>query len=507
MTNDQIMKRSGILFFSLFFFAALTIPAYFLMLAGAKSTAMAGGEATILTDAPVRNIFSAPEGEDTEDGETPDGDANGQTQEDGSEEDDPFNGLLQPEESETASEEDPMDGLSEEDARDFNMPGLENMTESVEDPLITMLHTSFTLNKLAFFGGMALILVLYIVYYFTVLRKQFYALCVGGDRTELVGAMAPFLIFIIMEVIQIVMIPTYLTKRLASFEGLQWEVAYVIPAFFVLFTLVAVWKNTDVNRILYLDDEIPFRYAKFGKGEHSLIIIAGLATRTMEGAGIGLEKSYRIFKENYTVYVMDKKDEVPEDVTIEDLAEDIAKAMDKLGIKRADVYGVSQGGMIAQYLAINHPKKVRKLVLGVTASRVNETLENYINRCIILAKKGDFATINKESFELTYTDEKLKPMKPFLPLLAKMSVPKSNTRFIRLAKSILTLDIYEKLDQIKSTTFVYGAGKDKIATVAASEEIAEKLNCQKYIYRNLKHGAYDEAKDVNDRIYRFLEKP
>ena len=50
------------------------------------------------------------------------------------------------------------------------------------------------------------------------------------------------------------------------------------------------------------------------------------------------------------------------------MALDIAAAMDTLGIKNADIFGVSQGGMIAQYLAIDRPDLVNKLVLAVTLS-------------------------------------------------------------------------------------------------------------------------------------------
>ena len=66
------------------------------------------------------------------------------------------------------------------------------------------------------------------------------------------------------------------------------------------------------------------------------------------------------------------------DVTVRDLAADIAKAMDALGIGKADVFGVSQGGMIAQYLAIDRPDKVGKLVLAVTLSRNNATVQNVV---------------------------------------------------------------------------------------------------------------------------------
>ena len=44
-----------------------------------------------------------------------------------------------------------------------------------------------------------------------------------------------------------------------------------------------------------------------------------------------------------------------------DMAEDTVGLMDVLGIKSADVVGLSMGGMIAQEIAISHPQRVRSL--------------------------------------------------------------------------------------------------------------------------------------------------
>jgi pimeloyl-ACP methyl ester carboxylesterase len=48
-------------------------------------------------------------------------------------------------------------------------------------------------------------------------------------------------------------------------------------------------------------------------------------------------------------------------------ADDTAGLMNVLGIPRAHVFGISMGGMIAQELVINYPKKVEKLVLCSTS--------------------------------------------------------------------------------------------------------------------------------------------
>lgn len=63
----------------------------------------------------------------------------------------------------------------------------------------------------------------------------------------------------------------------------------------------------------------------------------------------------QVVEEKYTA-------DIPENYSTRDMAEDQAKAMKALGIANANVMGVSQGGMIAQYLAIDHPELVRKLI-------------------------------------------------------------------------------------------------------------------------------------------------
>src|SRR5688572_26745050 len=52
-----------------------------------------------------------------------------------------------------------------------------------------------------------------------------------------------------------------------------------------------------------------------------------------------------------------------------DLAVDMIELLDALQLDRAHVMGISLGGMIAQWLAVEHPARVDKLVLVSTAHR------------------------------------------------------------------------------------------------------------------------------------------
>ncbi|MBQ8248207.1 MAG: alpha/beta hydrolase, partial [Lachnospiraceae bacterium] len=66
----------------------------------------------------------------------------------------------------------------------------------------------------------------------------------------------------------------------------------------------------------------------FGNGEKSLIMIQGLNTQSIKGASRSLAYMYRIFARDYKVYLFDRRENIGENITVRELAADIAMAMD-----------------------------------------------------------------------------------------------------------------------------------------------------------------------------------
>ena len=251
---------------------------------------------------------------------------------------------------------------------------------------------------------------------------------------------------------------------------------------------------------------LQMNYITFGSGEKTLIMIQGLSTRSIKGASVSLAWMYRIFTKDYTVYLFDRREKIHASITVRELAADIAAAMDTLHITNADVFGVSQGGMIGQYLAIDRPDLVNKLVLAVTLSKNNDTVKSVVNNWIEMTKQGDMKSLVADMAIKMYSDAYVKRYRLFMPLLTILQKPKDVQRFIILAKACLTCNAYEELDKIKCPVFVIGGRQDKVVCGAASEEIADKLGCQIYMYDELGHAAYEEAKDFNKRVYDFLKE-
>lgn len=246
-------------------------------------------------------------------------------------------------------------------------------------------------------------------------------------------------------------------------------------------------------------------YARFGSGQKALVILPGLSLRGVKGAALPLAYLYREFARDYTVYVLDKKADIPSGCTIRDLAEDAAQAMERLHLPAADVFGVSQGGMVAQYLAIYHPQRVRRLALGVAAARCNGLMRDVLARWIDWAERDRYPDLIVDMMERMYSPGYVKKYRWLFPLLSRMGRPKDSGRFITLARACLTCEAYPELHKIRCPVLVLGGKEDRVLTGQASEEIAAALRCESFLYDGLGHAAYDEAPDFNSRILRFLQ--
>ena len=243
----------------------------------------------------------------------------------------------------------------------------------------------------------------------------------------------------------------------------------------------------------------------FGKGSQTMVMIPGLRITEIDGSAAAVAWFYRLFAKEYKVYVFDKKDNITEGYTVHDLAEDLACAMWQLGISQAYVLGVSLGGMIAQDLTINHPDLVSKLVLAVTTSRVNDTVRDVVTNWINIVDEQGLGAVMKDYMAKGYSEQYLRKYKYLVPVAVKLQKYLDIDRFKKLASACLTCNSYDDLEKIQCPVLVLGGGKDAIVTGQASVDMAEKLGCGYYIYKDLSHEAYSEAKDFNMRVYEFFQ--
>jgi len=249
-------------------------------------------------------------------------------------------------------------------------------------------------------------------------------------------------------------------------------------------------------------------YISFGKGSENLIIIPGLGDglRTVKGLAVPFALMYRKFAKEYKVWVFSRKQPLENGNTTKTMADDLKTAMEMLGIDKASVVGVSQGGMIAQHLAADYPQAVEKLVLVVTSAGQNETIRNVIGSWIDMAEAGDFATLTTDNFEKSYSEKYLKKYRPFYPLIVPFMKPADSRRFLIQAQACLTHDSRQQAAKIICPVLIIGGRQDKIVTVDESYTLGQLIpGSTLKIYSQYGHALYEEAKDFTDIILGFLK--
>lgn len=248
-------------------------------------------------------------------------------------------------------------------------------------------------------------------------------------------------------------------------------------------------------------------YVSFGSGKKSLIMMPGLGDglSTVKGKSFILAATYKMYARKYRVYIFSRKNCLPEEYSTRQMAKDQAEAMNALGIIKASVLGISQGGMIAQYLAIDYPNLIDKLILASTSPKTSKTTQEVVGTWIDIAKQGNYKALMIDTAEKSYSERYLKKYKMFYPLLGKIGKTKSFDRFLTQANSCIQHNAYMELDKIICPTFIIGGGCDKIVGTDAAPMLAKKIKCSElFIYKDLGHAIYEEAKDFNDRVLNFL---
>ena len=254
-------------------------------------------------------------------------------------------------------------------------------------------------------------------------------------------------------------------------------------------------------------DNFSMDYFKFGQGEETFVILPGLSVQSVMGFAEQVAKAYKVLADNYTVYMFDRRSDLPEKYSIHDMAEDTAEAMKELDLEKVHLFGASQGGMISMDITINHPELVNKLVLGSTTAAVKDEQFRTIEKWIDLAKAGDGEGLYLAFGKEVYPEEVYEQSKELLTEAGKTVTEEEFERFTVLAEGMRGFDLTKDLGKIDCPVLVLGDKTDKVVGAAASEKIAELLadkDCTFYMYDGYGHAAYDMAPDYKERILEFL---
>lgn len=264
--------------------------------------------------------------------------------------------------------------------------------------------------------------------------------------------------------------------------------------------------STDIETVKTEDFSMDF--FRFGSGERTLVILPGLSVQSVMGAAEAITAAYEPLKKLFTVYVFDRRKELPPVYTVRDMARDTALAFSALGLSKVCLFGASQGGMIALALAIEYPELVGRMVLGSTSAHVKESQYAVINGWKELAERGDREGLYLSFGREIYPPDVFEEYREALISAAKTVTDEELSRFVTLAGGTESFDVTGELDRISCPVLAVGVYEDGVVDSDATMEIAEMLDHRPdfrlYMYIGFGHAAFDTAPDYRERMLRFF---
>ena len=265
--------------------------------------------------------------------------------------------------------------------------------------------------------------------------------------------------------------------------------------------------SSTKGKTLYFNDK-SMDYVIFGKGKKPLVIVPGLGDglQTVKGMAQMLALTYREFAKVYKVYVFSRINELRQGYTTRDMAADVAEAMEILNLDTAYVMGISQGGMIAQWLVADFPEKVQKLILAVTTAKLSNLGRERISCWLNLSQTGTYKDLMIDIARHSYTTKSFGRFKYLYRIMGIFGRIKDKKRIDIQAVSCLKHDSLAFFEKISCPTLIIGAEKDDVLGVDGSLVLHQHIkDSQLTILPECGHALYEQNKDFQKRVLVFLE--
>lgn len=252
-------------------------------------------------------------------------------------------------------------------------------------------------------------------------------------------------------------------------------------------------------------NNLEMEFFKFGNGSKNMIIIPGVSSSSLMPLENAIKVQYKIFANDFKIYVFDRKKNMKEPYSIDDMANDMIEALEYLNLDNLYLFGTSQGGMIAMLIAIKRPDLIKKLNINSTTYKTNDKAYKLFNEIINYANNKDINKAIHLLFSHIYSNNFYNSIKDSLNPYTESLTDEDIKRFIIQCKALNNFNIENDLSKIKCETLIVCDKKDQIFDYNDSIFMNNKINnSQIFIYDKYGHVVYDEDKDFPKRVFDFF---
>jgi len=193
----------------------------------------------------------------------------------------------------------------------------------------------------------------------------------------------------------------------------------------------------------------------------------------------------------------------PGPYSIELLAKDVIALLDALALDRVHFCGLSMGGMIGMWLALNAPERLNKLVLCNTGAKIG-TPESWGTRIEAVQKNG-MKSVAPAIIERWFTPAFRQKAPETMANILQMIEEANPEGYVACCAAVRDFDCREQLGKIQTPTLVISGAHDPATPPADGRFIAQQIAGARYVELNAAHLSNIEAQGrFNQELAAFL---
>ena len=260
----------------------------------------------------------------------------------------------------------------------------------------------------------------------------------------------------------------------------------------------------DIQKVVSNGAEI--EYFRYGEGKRTLVVLPGLAVKSVLLYKDLVANALGLFGESFEVYVFDRRANMPETYSVDDMANDYIAAFEELGLKDVAIYGISQGGMIALALTLARPDLVSALVLGSTSARLSAETKPVVKEWNTLAAAKNEQGLIDSFIKYVYSPFFVEQFGPMIADSLKGITDEEFRRLTILTGRMNEYDVYLRLGEIKCPTLILCGDEDAVLGKTSTTELSEIKGSEIFVFKGFGHAVYDENPEFKERAKEFLVK-
>jgi len=180
--------------------------------------------------------------------------------------------------------------------------------------------------------------------------------------------------------------------------------------------------------------------------------------------------------------------------TIEQNGRDVLGLLDALGIQHVDFCGLSMGGLIGQWLMLNAPQRLKRVVLCNTAAKIASP-EVWNPRIEAVLRDGPAAmhALRDATLSRWFTPRFAETRPEQVNRLVEMLANTSPTGYAANCAAVRDADFREQFATVRLPVLVISGDQDPVTTVADGDFLVNAIKGTKGVVLNAAHLSNVEA--------------